>query len=40
MIPIAKPDFGPEEIAAVTEVLQSGMVAQGRRVAELERRHG
>jgi dTDP-4-amino-4,6-dideoxygalactose transaminase len=38
VIPIAKPDFGPEEIAAVTEVLESGMVAQGRRVAELERR--
>ena len=36
MIPIARPDFGPEETAAVTEVLASGMVAQGRRVAELE----
>ena len=36
MIPIARPDIGPEEIAAVTEVLASGMVAQGRRVAELE----
>ena len=36
MIPIARPDIGPEEIAAVTEVLDSGMLAQGRRVAELE----
>jgi perosamine synthetase len=38
MIPPARPDLGPEEIAAVTEVLQSGMIAQGRRVAELEER--
>jgi len=36
MIPIARPDLGSEEIAAVTEVLGSGMVAQGRKVAELE----
>ena len=36
MIPIARPDLGPEEIAAVTEVLTSGMLAQGRKVAELE----
>ncbi|HUQ78231.1 MAG TPA: DegT/DnrJ/EryC1/StrS family aminotransferase [Patescibacteria group bacterium] len=36
MIPIARPDIGPEEIAAVTEVLQSGMLAQGRRVKDLE----
>ena len=36
MIPIARPDLGPEEVAAVTEVLTSGMLAQGRRVAELE----
>ena len=36
MIPIARPDLGPEEIAAVTEVLSSGMIAQGRKVAELE----
>jgi dTDP-4-amino-4,6-dideoxygalactose transaminase len=36
MIPIARPDIGPEEIAAVTEVLSSGMLAQGRKVAELE----
>jgi perosamine synthetase len=38
MIPPARPDLGPEEVAAVTEVLQSGMVAQGRKVAELEER--
>jgi len=38
MIPITRPDLGSEEIAAVTEVLTSGMVAQGRRVAELEER--
>jgi perosamine synthetase len=36
VIPIARPDIGPEEIAAVTEVLTSGMLAQGRKVAELE----
>jgi dTDP-4-amino-4,6-dideoxygalactose transaminase len=38
MIPPARPDLGPEEIAAVTEVLNSGMLAQGRKVAELEER--
>jgi perosamine synthetase len=38
MIPIARPDIGPEEVAAVTEVLTSGMLAQGKRVAEFERR--
>jgi dTDP-4-amino-4,6-dideoxygalactose transaminase len=38
VIPVARPDIGPEEIAAVTEVLQSGMLAGGRRVAELEER--
>ena len=36
MIPIARPDLGQEEIAAVTEVLQSGMIAQGKKVKELE----
>ena len=36
MIPIARPDIGPEEIAAVTEVLESGMIAQGKRVKALE----
>lgn len=38
MIPIARPDFDADEVAAVSEVLSSGMVAQGRRVAELEAR--
>ena len=36
MIPIARPDIGQEEIAAVTEVLQSGMLAQGKQVKALE----
>jgi perosamine synthetase len=36
MIPIARPDIGTEEIAAVTEVLESGMLAQGARVKALE----
>ena len=35
-IPVARPVIGPEEVAAVSEVLQSGMLAQGERVAELE----
>ena len=38
MIPVARPDIGPEEIAAVTEVLESGMLAGGRKTAELEAR--
>jgi perosamine synthetase len=38
MIPIARPDLGPEELNAVAEVLSSGMIAQGRKVAELEDR--
>jgi perosamine synthetase len=38
MIPVARPDIGPEEIAAVTAVLESGMLAGGKRVAELEAR--
>jgi perosamine synthetase len=38
MIPIARPDLGQEEVDAVSEVLSSGMIAQGKRVAELERR--
>ncbi|HJW21192.1 MAG TPA: DegT/DnrJ/EryC1/StrS family aminotransferase [Candidatus Limnocylindrales bacterium] len=38
MIPIARPDIGPEEVQAVTDVLASGMLAQGRKVAELETR--
>ncbi len=38
MIPVARPDIGPTEIAAVTQVLESGMLAGGPRVAELEAR--
>lgn len=38
MIPIARPDIGQDEIDAVVDVLQSGMIAQGRRVRELEDR--
>ncbi|MEA1985006.1 MAG: DegT/DnrJ/EryC1/StrS family aminotransferase [Euryarchaeota archaeon] len=38
MIPIAKPDIGNKEIEAVTAVLQSGMIAEGKRVAEFEER--
>ena len=38
MIPIARPDLGDEEAAAVAEVLASGMIAQDKRVAELEER--
>jgi len=36
MIPIAKPQLNQEEIDAVSEVLQSGMIAQGPRVEEFE----
>lgn len=35
-VPIAKPVIGEREIANVVEVLESGMVAQGPRVAEFE----
>lgn len=38
MIPISKPFIGEEEKAGVLAVLESGMLAQGPRVAELERR--
>ncbi len=38
MIPVARPDIDDAEIAAVTEVLRSGMLAGGARVAELEAR--
>jgi dTDP-4-amino-4,6-dideoxygalactose transaminase len=38
MIPIARPDIDEREIAAVTDVLRSGALAGGQRVAELERR--
>lgn len=37
MIYIASPDVGPEETAAVNEVLKSGMLAQGPKTAELEK---
>jgi perosamine synthetase len=36
MIPIAKPSISEEEIKAVTDVLRSGMIAQGPKVRELE----
>src|SRR6266516_5566736 len=36
-IPITKPLFGEEEEKAVIEVLRSGWVVQGPKVAELER---
>ena len=36
MIPIARPDLGQEEIDAVSDVIRSGIVAQGPRVKELE----
>ena len=35
-IPVARPIIGPEEVEAVSEVLQSGMLAQGEKVTELE----
>jgi perosamine synthetase len=37
MIPVMRPWFGPEEQAAVSEVIASGWVAQGPKVAEFER---
>ena len=36
MIPIAKPVIGEDEISAVTAVLRSGVIAQGRKVEEFE----
>jgi dTDP-4-amino-4,6-dideoxygalactose transaminase len=36
-IPITKPFFGPEELAAVREPLETGWVVQGPKVAEFER---
>jgi perosamine synthetase len=38
MIPIARPDIDEREISAVTNVLRSGALAGGQRVAEFERR--
>ena len=37
-IPVARPSFGPNEEKAVVEVLRSGWVSQGPRVAEFERK--
>src|SRR5438093_10982162 len=37
MIPIAKPNIGEEEKRAVLEVLESGQLAQGPKVAEFEK---
>jgi perosamine synthetase len=36
MIPISKPQFGDEELTLLREVLDSGIVAQGPKVAQLE----
>src|SRR3981189_3936001 len=38
MIPVARPSFGLQEEEAVLEVLRSGWVTQGPRVAEFERK--
>ncbi len=38
MIPIARPNLGDEEKKAVLDVLESGQLAQGPRVAEFEKR--
>src|ERR1700758_5741120 len=37
-VPVARPSFGEAEERAVVEVLRSGWVSQGPRVAEFERR--
>src|SRR5260370_4452498 len=37
-IPVARPSFGLNEEKAVVEVLRSGWVSQGPRVAEFERK--
>ena len=37
-VPVARPSFGTAEEKAVTEVLRTGWVSQGPRVAEFERR--
>ncbi len=38
IIPIARPAIGQDEILAVTEVLESGMLAAGERVAQFEQK--
>jgi perosamine synthetase len=38
-IPIAKPNFGKEEIAAVTEVLESGIIASGPKTKAFEKEY-
>jgi perosamine synthetase len=38
IIPVARPAIGQEEISAVTEVLESGMLAAGERVLEFEQK--
>ena len=37
MIPITRPDIGDAEVQVAAEVLRSGWVSQGPRVAEFER---
>jgi len=37
MIPISKPIIGEEEMGAIADVLKSGMIAQGEKVAEFEK---
>ncbi|MDD1705348.1 MAG: DegT/DnrJ/EryC1/StrS family aminotransferase [Methanoregula sp.] len=37
-IPVARPALGQDEISAVTEVLESGMLASGEKVVDFERR--
>ena len=37
-VPVAKPIIGDEEIENVVEVLKSGMIAQGPKVAEFEQK--
>ena len=38
MIPLSKPVIGNQEIRMVTRVLKSGIIAQGPRVKELEKK--